>query len=144
MAGFSRASRAFSQLCRKIIHRDRSTWHSSARWRRRLRPFKGEDGLWRPGLLDGTAYRYPEISGSSFFTYGFAYGINSGILERSKYLPVTQKAWKGLLSHVYEDGRLGSIQPIGAAPDAYTPTSSYVFGTGAFLLAGSEVYKLAH
>jgi len=105
---------------------------------------QGEDGLWRPGLLGGTAYRYPEVSGSAFFTYGFAYGINSGILNRSKYLPVTEKAWKGLLAHVYEDGRLGSIQPIGAAPDAYTPTSSYVFGVAAFLLAGSEVYKLAH
>lgn len=108
-----------------------------------LASIQGKDGLWRPGLLGGSAYKYPEISGSSFFTYGFAYGINSGILERSKYLPVTEKAWKGLLSHVYEDGRLGSIQPIGGSPDVYTPTSSYVFGTGAFLLAGSEVYKLA-
>jgi unsaturated rhamnogalacturonyl hydrolase len=109
-----------------------------------LASIQGEDGLWRPGLLDAGAYRYPEISGSSFFTYGFAYGVNSGILERSKYLPIAQKAWKGLLSHVYQDGRLGSIQPIGGAPDVYIPTSSYVFGTGAFLLAGSEVYKLAH
>lgn len=109
-----------------------------------LASIQGEDGLWRPGLLDAGAYRYPEISGSSFFTYGFAYGVNSGILERNEYLPVVQKAWKGLLTHVYQDGRLGSIQPIGGAPDVYTPTASYVFGTGAFLLAGSEVYKLAH
>ena len=55
-----------------------------------------------------------------------------------------QKAWQGLLSHIYEDGRLGCIQPIGAAPGDFTAASSYVFGTGAFLLAGSEVYRLAH
>ena len=54
-----------------------------------------------------------------------------------------RRAWQGLLSHVYEDGRLGCIQPIGAAPGAFSETSSYVYGTGAFLLAGSEVYKLA-
>jgi unsaturated rhamnogalacturonyl hydrolase len=105
---------------------------------------QGTDGLWRPGLLDAAAYKLPENSGSAFFTYGFAWGINSGILERAKYQPVVQKAWQGLLSHIYEDGRLGCIQPIGAAPGDFTAASSYVFGTGAFLLAGSEVYRLAH
>jgi unsaturated rhamnogalacturonyl hydrolase len=105
---------------------------------------QGTDGLWRPGLLDAAAYPLPENSGSAFFAFGFAYGINSGILERAKYQPVVQKAWKGLLSHIYQDGRLGCIQPIGAAPGDYSAASSYVFGTGAFLLAGSEVYRLAH
>jgi rhamnogalacturonyl hydrolase YesR len=105
---------------------------------------QGADGLWRPGLLDAAAYRLPENSGSAFFTFGFAYGINSGILERSKYQPVVQKAWQGLLLHIYQDGRLGCIQPVGAAPGDFTAASSYVFGTGAFLLAGSEVYRLAH
>jgi unsaturated rhamnogalacturonyl hydrolase len=105
---------------------------------------QGTDGLWRAGLLDQAAYKLPEVSGSAFFAYGLAYGINSGILDRNKYTPVLEKAWQGLLSHVYQDGRLGSIQPIGAAPDAFTPTTSYVFGTGAFFLAGSEVYRLAH
>lgn len=42
-----------------------------------------------------------------------------------------------------DDGRLGSIQPIGAAPGAYSPTSSYVYGVGAYLLAGSEVMELS-
>jgi unsaturated rhamnogalacturonyl hydrolase len=105
---------------------------------------QGADGLWRPGLLDAAAYPLPENSGSAFFTFGFAYGINSGLLERAKYQPVVQKAWAGLLSHIYQDGRLGCIQPIGAAPGDYSAASNYVFGTGAFLLAGSEVYRLAH
>ena len=48
-----------------------------------------------------------------------------------------------LVAHIYEDGRLGCIQPIGAAPGDYTATASYVFGTGAFMLAGSEVDRLA-
>jgi unsaturated rhamnogalacturonyl hydrolase len=109
-----------------------------------LAGLQGADGLWRPGLLDATAYKLPENSGSAFYTYAFAYGINSGILERAKYLPVVEKAWQGLLSHIYEDGRLGCIQPVGAAPGDFTAASSYVFGTGAFLLAGSEVYRLAH
>ncbi|HVU46143.1 MAG TPA: glycoside hydrolase family 88 protein [Terracidiphilus sp.] len=104
---------------------------------------QGSDGLWRPGLLDAAKYPLPENSGSAFFAYGFAYGINASILDRKTYLPVVEKAWRGLLAHVYEDGRLGCIQPVGAAPGAYKPTSSYVFGTGAFLLAGSEIYRLA-
>jgi rhamnogalacturonyl hydrolase YesR len=104
---------------------------------------QGADGLWRAGLLDEADYKLPENSGSAFFTYGFAYGINAGILDRKRYKPVVEKAWRGLLAHVYQDGRLGSIQPIGAAPGAFTETSSYVYGTGAFLLAGSEVYRLA-
>jgi unsaturated rhamnogalacturonyl hydrolase len=109
-----------------------------------LAKLQGPDGLWRPGLLDAEAYPLPENSGSAFFTFGFAWGINQGILDRAKYQPIVEKAWQGLLSHIYQDGRLGCIQPIGAAPGDYQAASSYVFGTGAFLLAGSEVYRLAH
>jgi unsaturated rhamnogalacturonyl hydrolase len=108
-----------------------------------LAAVQGKDGLWRPGLLDADAYAFPEVSGSAFITYAFAYGVNEGILERSEYLPRVKRAWAGLVSHIYADGRLGSMQPIGAAPGEFTATSSYVFGVGAFLLAGSEVYVLA-
>ena len=101
------------------------------------------DGLWTAGLLDPASYKLPEVSGSAFFTFGFAWGINAGILDGAEYRPVVERAWKGLLGYVYEDGRLGSIQPVGGAPGVYAETSSYVYGTGAFLLAGSEVYRLA-
>ena len=107
-------------------------------------PLQGSDGLWRPGLLDAAAYPLPENSGSGFITYALAYGIDHHLLDRKKYLPVVRRAWAGLLSHVYQDGRLGCIQPIGAAPGAFTATSSYVYGVGAFLLAGSEIYNLSH
>ncbi|HSS95481.1 MAG TPA: glycoside hydrolase family 88 protein, partial [Terriglobales bacterium] len=78
-----------------------------------------------------------------FFTYALAWGINNNLLDRGKYTPVVTKAWKGLLAHIYEDGRLGSIQSVADAPGKFKPTSSYVYGVGAFLLAGSEVARLA-
>jgi len=104
---------------------------------------QGKDGLWRPGLLDAEAYPLPEISGSAFITYALAYGVNHGLLDRATYWPAVEKAWAGMLTHVYADGRLGSIQPVGAAPGAYAETSSYVYGVGVFLLAGSEIYNHA-
>ncbi len=105
----------------------------------RIRELQGKDGLWRPGLLDAADYPYPENSGSAFFVYAMAWGVNHGILDRKTYRPVILKGWSGLVTHIYEDGRLGCNQPVGAAPGAYSPGASYVFGTGAFLLAGSEV-----
>ncbi len=102
---------------------------------------QGTDGLWRPGLLDADAYPLPEISGSAFIAYAMTYGVNEGILDRATYWPAVEKAWAGMLTHVYADGRLGCIQPVGAAPGAYTETTSYVYGVGAFLLAGSEIYR---
>jgi unsaturated rhamnogalacturonyl hydrolase len=104
---------------------------------------QGSDGLWRPGLLNAEGYPYAEVSGSAFITYALARGINDGYLDRKTYKPVVAKAWKALVSNVYEDGRLGNIQPIGAAPEDFKPQSSYVYGVGAYLLAGSEVKKLA-
>lgn len=109
----------------------------------RIATLQQPDGLWSPGLLDAKQYSLPEVSGSAFFVYALAWGVDRGILDKKTYLPVIKKGWKGLLSHVFEDGRLGCIQPIGAAPGDFKETSSYVYGVGAFLLAGSELHHLA-
>lgn len=109
----------------------------------KLAEIQSPDGLWRSGLLDPDSYELPEVSGSAFITYGIAYGINHHILDRAKYEPVAEKAWKGMLSHVYADGRLGSIQPIDGQPGKFKPSASYVYGVGGFLLAGSEMHRLA-
>jgi rhamnogalacturonyl hydrolase YesR len=104
---------------------------------------QGSDGLWRPGLLDPASYPQPEISGSAFFVYALAWGIDHHVLNADTYLPVVEKGWAGLLAHVYQDGRLGSIQPIGEAPADYKSSASYNFGVGAFLLAGAEIDVLS-
>jgi unsaturated rhamnogalacturonyl hydrolase len=108
----------------------------------RIASLQGKDGLWRPGLLDADAYPLPEVSGSAFFVYAMAWGVRNGVLDRKQYLPAIRSGWNGLTQHVYADGRLGCIQPIGAAPGAYGPSASYVFGVGAFLMAGAEVDAL--
>jgi unsaturated rhamnogalacturonyl hydrolase len=109
----------------------------------KLRLLQGKDGLWRSGLLDPESYDLPENSGSALIVFGMAYGVNEGILDRGTYVPVIERAWKGLLSHVYADGRLGCIQQVGAAPSSYKETSSYIYGVGGFLLAGSEIDRMA-
>ena len=100
------------------------------------------DGLWRTGLLDAQAYKMPEVSGSAFFTFAMAYGVNHGILDRAQYEPIVRKSWTAMVARIYADGRLGSIQPIGFAPDQFEPASSYVYGVGGFLLAGSELDRM--
>jgi unsaturated rhamnogalacturonyl hydrolase len=110
---------------------------------KRVEAIQGKDGLWRTGLLDPGAYDLPEVSGSAFFVYSLAWGINHGILDRGEYEPVVKRGWAGMLKYIYADGRLGSIQPIDAQPGKFTASASYVYGIGGFLLAASEVDKLA-
>jgi rhamnogalacturonyl hydrolase YesR len=107
-----------------------------------LKSIQTEQGHWSMSLLDGDNYPTPETSGTSFFTYGLAWGINNGLLNKDQYLPNILKAWTTLTSHITEDGMLGYVQPIGAAPGQAWPDRTEVYGTGAFLAAGSEVYKL--
>jgi len=109
----------------------------------RIASIQGKDGLWRSGLLDPAAYDLPEISGSAFFTYSLAWGINHGVLDRKRFEPVVAHAWAGILEHIYADGRLGSIQPIDGQPGKFKPSASYVYGVGGFLLAASEVDAMA-
>ncbi len=107
-----------------------------------LAALQGPDGLWRSGLLDQQSYLEPEVSGSALITFGMAWGVNEGLLDAKVYRPVIEKAWSGMLKHVYADGRLGSIQQTGAEPAPFKPTASYTYGVGGFLLAGTEVRRL--
>lgn len=101
------------------------------------------DGLWRASLLDPLSYPGGEASGSGFYTFALAWGINNGLLSKDKFLPTVQKAWKGLNGLIQPDGHVGWCQPIGADPRKNFSADSWeVYGTGAFLLAGSEILKL--
>jgi rhamnogalacturonyl hydrolase YesR len=101
------------------------------------------DSLWRASLLDPDSYPLKETSGSGFYTYALAWGVNQGLLNRAKFEPAIRKAWAALVSCVDVEGKLTHVQPIGADPKKFAPESTEVYGVGAFLLAGSEVYRMA-
>lgn len=102
---------------------------------------QSEDGLWRTSLLCPESYDHGEVSGSGFHTFALAWGINNGILDK-KHTPAVKKAWNALVECQHEGGRVGWVQNIGAFPEPASADSWQNFGTGAFLLAGSEVLKL--
>ena len=102
-----------------------------------------EDGLWRASLLDTRRSSTGETSGTALFCHALAWGIRSGVLDRDEYYPVVEKAWLALARSVNEDGRLGWVQKPGASPQQVKKRHWAVYGTGAFLLAGSEVLQLA-
>ncbi|MDR3458118.1 MAG: glycoside hydrolase family 88 protein [Verrucomicrobiae bacterium] len=101
------------------------------------------DGLWRASLLDPDSYPLKETSGSGFYTYALAWGVNQGLLDRATFEPAVRKAWAALVRCVAEDGKLTHVQPIGADPKKFAEDATEVYGVGACLLAGSEVYRMA-
>src|SRR5437667_47796 len=44
----------------------------------KITALQGEDGYWRASLLDPVSRPNPETSGTGFFVYGLAWGINHG------------------------------------------------------------------
>ena len=109
----------------------------------RLAGLQGKDGYWHASLLDPDSYPSPETSATGFIVYGLAYGINQGYLPADKYLPVVKKGWEALTRAVEANGKLGWVQPVGADPKKVTRDMTELYGTGAFLMAASEIYKLA-
>jgi rhamnogalacturonyl hydrolase YesR len=101
------------------------------------------DGLWRASLLDPVSYPLKETSGSAFYTYALAWGVNEGLLDRKQYEPAVRKAWAALVECVEPNGKLTHVQPIGADPKKFDQSATEIYGVGAFLLAGSEVYRLS-
>jgi unsaturated rhamnogalacturonyl hydrolase len=101
------------------------------------------DGLWRSSLLDPESYPLKETSGSGFYTYALAWGVSQNLLDRAKFEPPVRKGWMALVGCVDADGKLTHVQPIGADPKKFADDSTEAYGTGAFLLAGSEVYRMA-
>lgn len=104
---------------------------------------QGADGYWRSSLLDAASLPNPETSGTGFFTFSLAWGINQGLLSRAQYEPYVRLGWSALVNAVQPDGCLGWVQRIGDKPGATSQDTTEVYGVGALLLAGSEVYKLA-
>ena len=100
------------------------------------------DGLWPSSLLQPDRFPEAETSGSAFFVYALAWGINHGILDRATYQPAVVKGWKALEGQVLPSGMIGAVQKTGDQPVTTAPDDIGPYGTGAFLLAGLEVMNL--
>ena len=86
----------------------------------------------------------PCASACSFFTFAISYALSQGLLDAATYGPVVEKAWGGLSTvSLQASGLVGWCQPVGGGPAPATATSTSDFCVGAFLLAGSQVYKAA-
>lgn len=107
-----------------------------------LKERQGEDGFWRVNLDDPVEFPMPESSGTAFFTYAIAWGINNNILDPVIYKPIVKKAWKGLCQVVDEEGKVGWGQKVGRDPAEVKKDDTGEYVSGAFLLAGSEVQEL--
>ena len=114
-----------------------------------LAPIQRADGYWNASLHDSTNFGGKELTGTSLFTYGMAWGVNNKMLSKEKYLPIIAKAWNAMTKEsLHPNGFLGYVQGTGKEPKESQPVTYdrepdfEDFGLGCFLLAGSEVYKL--
>jgi rhamnogalacturonyl hydrolase YesR len=100
------------------------------------------DGLWRSSLLDPAEFPLPETSGTAFFTFGLAWGINNGLLDRAEYLPHVLRGYAGLTALVDDAGKLTHVQRVAGAPGKVNPPDTHEYAVGAFLQASCEILKL--
>ncbi|MBC7722326.1 MAG: glycoside hydrolase family 88 protein, partial [Pedobacter sp.] len=114
-----------------------------------LLPLQRTDGFWNVSLMDSTNFGGKELTGTSLFVYGFAFGINNGLLDKKIYKPAVAKAWNAMVKDcVHPNGFLGYVQGTGKEPKESQPVKYdrepdfEDFGLGCFLLAGSEVSKV--
>lgn len=107
----------------------------------RLKALQKPDGYWAPSLLapEGSP---PETSGTAFYTYGLAWGINEGLLPRAEYEPAVRRGWAALQRAIQPDGRLGYVQQVSDRPEKVEPADTQYYGVGAFLLAATQIVAL--
>ncbi len=115
-----------------------------------LRDLVRADGFWNVSLRDPSHFGGKELTGTSLFVYGMAWGVGAGVLKEDEYGPIVASSFGAMLSTaVHPDGTLGYVQGTGAQPSdgqpvGYDTRPNYDdFGVGCFLLAGSEVSRLS-
>lgn len=97
------------------------------------------DGYWPASLMDPDKVKTPELSGSGFITYGLAWGVNNGILTDQASKDIVEKGWYAITRAISDDGRVNWVQHVGKSPDPVKESDSQLYGSGAVLLAASEM-----
>lgn len=116
---------------------------------RALKPLQREDGFWNVSLHDPGNYGGKELTGTAMFVCGMAYAVSHDLLDAAEYEPVISKAWQAMVADcLHPNGFLGYVQGTGKEPKEAQPVTYERepdfddFGLGAFLMAGSQVYRM--
>jgi rhamnogalacturonyl hydrolase YesR len=107
----------------------------------KLKAVQKADGYWAPSLL-GAENSPAETSGTGFFVYGLAWGVNRGLLPAAEYRESILGGWAALNRAVAKDGRLGWVQQVSDRPEQVAEADTHFYDVGAFLVAASEVAVL--
>ncbi|MDR3187888.1 MAG: glycoside hydrolase family 88 protein [Prevotellaceae bacterium] len=109
-----------------------------------LKQSQQPEGHWTRSLWDAAHAPGYETSGTAFFTYGFLWGMNNGLLPKAEYEETALRAWRYMVKVALQpSGAIGYVQPIGERADQHVVSASTTadFGVGAFLLAASEMSR---
>ncbi len=115
----------------------------ASRMVRGLRATQDADGLWHTVLDDPKTYA--ECSATSMFVYGVLKLVRLGVLPSTERKPVL-RAWRAVNGRYVKDGLVTGVSagtgPGNRANYAGRPVGVETWGTGAYLMAGSEVDRL--
>lgn len=107
------------------------------------------DGYWYASLADAQDFGGKELTGTSLFIYGMAWGVRKGYLPAKKYNPIIFSTWNAMVKDcLHPDGVLGYVQGTGKQPSDSQPVAYDTvpdfddYGLGCFLLCGTEIVKL--
>lgn len=113
------------------------------------------DGSWgvslaAPSNLGPAGSEGPEMTGTSLFVGGMAWGVATGRLDADTYLPAIARGWAAMQKAVHPDtGQVGYLQGTGSKPEdggaiTYNSIPDFEdFGYGCWLWGAAECHALA-
>lgn len=120
-----------------------------------LRACQKPDGSWGVSLAAPSNFgpegsEGPEMTGTSLFVGGMAWGVKEGLLDPEIYLPVIARGWEAMQKAVHSDtGQVGYLQGTGSKPEDGGPITFDAvpdfedFGYGCWLWGAAECHSLA-
>ncbi len=113
-----------------------------------------QDGSWNVSLAAPTNFGQagsegPEMTGTSLFVGGMAYGVRVGLLDKDIYMDAIESGWGAMLAAVHPDsGFVGYLQGSGSSPEdggviTYNSIPDFEdFGIGCWLWGAAELHAL--
>lgn len=129
------------------LDRRRPSWKAlkkvAEKLARGVKATQDRDGLWSTVMDDRTSYQ--ETSATAMFTYGMLKLVRLKVLPKSYTAPAV-KGWSGVNTLYVKDGLVTGVSagtsPAGGQHYRERPRGSQTWGTGAYLMAGSEIDRL--